>query len=98
MPDVEVPMNYEEMVRKSNFPHVGQIVRNKKSGDLWRVMAREVWRQVEHDPKGEPRIVPTIYLSFWQVRKGVPPGVGKMEGHLYNPDDISFTVQWEVFA
>ena len=91
---------YEDIIRKKGLPQVGQLVRSKKHGTLWRIMEkREVWQTIEDDPNTqEPRIVPAIYLSFWRVKPGVMPGVGKMMGYLYTLLDTTFEVNWEIVS
>lgn len=43
---------YQEIMEKKGLPHVGQTVRSKKYGTLWRVMEkREVWENIADDPK-----------------------------------------------
>ncbi len=88
---------FEEIIRQKGLPEVGQIVRSKKYGTLWRVMEkREVWQNIDPDPEtGEPRMVPAIYLAYWRIRDDVPPGVGKMLGYLYTLYDNTFEANWE---
>lgn len=88
---------YEEIIRQKGLPEVGQTVRSRQYGTLWRVMEkREVWQNIEPDPKtGEPRMVPAIYLVYWRQRDGVPPGVGKMLGFLYTLYDNTFEANWQ---
>ncbi|MEW6001812.1 MAG: hypothetical protein AB1638_04090 [Nitrospirota bacterium] len=90
--------DYEEIMRQKGLPRVGQIVRSKNYGTLWRVMEkREVWQNIEDDPEtGEPRLVPAIYLAFWRIEEGVMPGVGKMLGYLYTLYDNTFETNWEI--
>jgi hypothetical protein len=58
---------------------------------------REVWQTIEDDPEtGTPRMLPAIYLSFWRVRKGVMPGIGKMLGYAYTLYDTTFESNWEI--
>ena len=89
--------DYEEIMRKKGLPEVGQVVRSKKYGTIWRVMEkRETWMNIADDPKSkEPRMIPSIYLSYWKVTENVPPGVGKMMGHLYTLYDNTFEANWE---
>ena len=89
---------FEEIMRKKGLPRVGQTVRSKKYGTLWRIMEkRESWQTIEDDPDTkEPRLIPAIYLAFWRVQDGVPPGVGKMMGYLYTIYDNTFEANWEV--
>jgi len=87
----------EEMLRRTGLPGIGAVVRCRTSNSLWRVMEREVWRRVEHDPEtDEELVIPTFYLSFWRIEAGVPPGVGQLLGHLYYLDDNSFEANWEI--
>jgi hypothetical protein len=90
---------FEQILRRKGFPRIGTMVRCRRNNSLWRVMDREVWRRVEHDPKtDESRVVPTFYLSFWRIETGVPPGVGQMLGYLYTLNDNSFEANWEVIT
>jgi hypothetical protein len=87
----------DEVFKQKKLPNVGQIVRSKKFGTLWRVMEkREVWQHSADDPKsGQPSLLPAIYLAYWRVRKGVLPGVGKMLGYAYTLHDNTFAANWE---
>jgi len=91
---------FEEILRKKGLPEVGQVVRSKKYGTLWRVMEkRESWQTIEDDPKTkEPRLVPAIYIAYWRVKDGVPPGVGKMMGYLYTLYDNTFETNWKIVS
>ena len=91
-------VSFEEIVRKKGLPRVGQTVRSKKDGTLWRVMEkREIWQDIEDDPEtGEPRMAPAIYLSFWRIKEGVMPGVGDIMGYLYTIYDETFETEWEI--
>ena len=91
---------YEEIIQKKGLPQVGQTVRSKKHGTRWRVMEkREVWQNIDPDPKtGEARMVPAIYLAYWRIQVGVPPGVGKMMGYLYTLYDNTFENNWEIVS
>ncbi len=89
---------YEQIIREKGLPNVGQTVRSKKYGTLWRVMEKkEVWQNIDPDPKsGETRMIPAIYLSYWRVQDGVMPGVGRMMGFLYTLYDNTFALNWEI--
>lgn len=88
-------VTHEEVFRQKNLPGVGQIVRSKKYGTLWRVMEkREIWQNIEDDP--QTRMVPAIYLAYWKVQKGVLPGIGKMFGYAYTLHDNTFEANWEI--
>ncbi len=88
---------YQKIMREKKLPAVGQTVRSKKYGTVWRVMEKkEVWQNIDPDPQsGEPRMIPAIYLSYWKVQEGAMPGVGKMMGFLYTLYDNSFELNWD---
>jgi hypothetical protein len=89
---------YEEIIRQKGLPSVGQTVRSKKYGTIWRIMKKwEVWQNINPDPQtGEPRMIPAIYLSYWRIQEGVPPGVGRMRGYTYTLYDNTFEAKWEI--
>jgi hypothetical protein len=89
---------HDEIILRKNLPRVGQTVRNKKDGKLWRVMEkREVWQPTGDDPKdGHPRLVPAIHLTYWLIQQGVMPGIGQMIGQAYTLLDNTFEFNWEV--
>jgi hypothetical protein len=90
--------DFDEIIRQKGLPKVGQTVRSKTYGTLWRVMEKkEVWHNIEPDPTtGEPRMIPAIYLSFWKVQEGIRPGVGKMMGFEYTLYDNTFSLNWSI--
>lgn len=88
-------VTHEEVFRQKKLPNVGQTVRSKKHGTLWRVMEkREIWQNIEGDP--QTRMLPPIYLAYWKVQKGVLPGIGKMFGYAYTLHDNTFEANWEI--
>ncbi|MBW1752411.1 MAG: hypothetical protein JRJ46_04775 [Deltaproteobacteria bacterium] len=91
-------VTHDEVFREKNLPSVGQIVRSKKYGTLWRIMEkREVWQHTAGSMEsGEPRLVPAIYLAYWRIQKGVLPGIGKMLGYAYTLHDNTFVANWEI--
>lgn len=90
--------DYDEIIQKKGLPSVGQQVKSKKYGTIWRVMEkREVWENIDNDPDtGEMRMIPAIYLSFWKVQEGKMPGTGKMMAFNYTLYDNTFEANWEV--
>ncbi len=89
--------DFEKIIREKELPSVGETVRSKKHGTIWRVLEKkEVWHNIEPDPKtGEPRMVPAIYLAFWRVKEGERPGVGVMMGFEYTLYDNTFALNWD---
>lgn len=90
--------DYQKIVREKKLPGVGQTVRSKKFGTLWRVLEKkEVWQNIDPDPKtGDPRMIPAIYLMYWKVQDSTMPGVGKMMGFLYTLYDNTFQLNWDI--
>jgi hypothetical protein len=90
--------DFEKIIKEKKLPDVGQTVRSKKYGTLWRVLEKkEVWQNIEPDPKsGETRMIPAIYLSYWKVQEGAMPGVGRMMGFLYTLYDNTFALNWDL--
>ena len=93
-----MPHAHDEVLKQTKLPDVGHIVRSKKYGTLWRVMEkREVWQNTTDNPEsGLPRLIPSIYLSYWRVKKGVLPGLGKTLGYSYTLHDTTFDANWEI--
>jgi hypothetical protein len=89
---------YEQIIKEKGLPRVGQTVRSKKYGTLWRVTEkREIWRNIDPDPKSsEPRMIPAIYLLYWKVQEGTPPGAGRTMGFEYTLYDNTFTLNWDI--
>ena len=88
---------YEEIIQEKGLPSVGQTVRSKKYGTLWRTIKKEeIWRNIDPNPQtGESRMVPAIYLLYWKVQEERPPGVGKMMGFEYTIYDNTFSINWD---
>ena len=64
---------------------------------LWRLMEkREVWETIADDQTGEPRMNPAIYLSYWRIKEGVRPGVGRVMGFIYTLHDYTFSQHWKI--
>ena len=44
--------DFEKIIREKGLPEVGQQVRNKKYGTVWRVMEKkEVWANIDLTPR-----------------------------------------------
>ncbi len=90
--------SHQEVEQVKGLPHVGNTVRSKKYGTLWRVMEkREMWEHSADDPtSGHGRLVPAIYLRYWKIRDDKIPGIGKMLGYTYTALDNTFESNWEI--
>jgi hypothetical protein len=88
---------HDDVIRQKHLPRVGQTVRSKKYGTLWRVIEKkEVWQNTSDDPEtGKPRLMPAIYLTYWKIKKGELQGIGKMLGYSYTLHDNTFEANWE---
>ena len=96
--EVAMPETHNDVIREKHLPKVGDTVRSKKCGTPWRVIEkREVWLNTSDDPPtGEYRATPAIYLCYWRVQEGKPPGIGKMLGYAYSLHDNTFDANWEM--
>jgi NhaP-type Na+/H+ or K+/H+ antiporter len=76
------------------LPHVGERVRSKKDGRVWKVIEeREAW--TDGDVPGASSL-PTIRLRIWQIQEGVAPGTGVTRVLVFQPGDPPFQDGWEV--
>jgi len=81
---------FKELREKLGFPRVGQRVRHKKNGTVWKVIEeKESWLD-------SPQRTPGILLRFWGEEKSIRQGRGETISHVYSPDDLSFQDQWEI--
>jgi hypothetical protein len=91
---------FDELIRQKSLPRVGQTVRSKDYNTLWRIMSKsEEWQSTVDNPEtGEPRMVPAIKLTFWRIREGMQPGVGRTMTHSYTLYDNTFETHWEIVS
>ena len=91
---------HEEIYQQKKLPRVGETVRSKKYGTLWKVIEkREMWSPSADDPiTGNLRLVPAVYLCFWKIEEGQVPGLGQMLGFAYTLHDNTFETNWEVVS
>jgi len=91
-------LSHEQIEQHKKLPRVGDTVRSRKYGTLWRVLEkREMWEHSADDPRlGNARLVPAIYIRFWKMQEGQLPGIGKMLGYTYTLHDNTFESNWEI--
>lgn len=78
---------FRDLREKLGLPHVGERVRNKQSGTVWKIIEeKEVWT-------GD---VSTIQIRFWQEDSAGKSGTGKTMTHKYSKTDSSFETNWEI--
>jgi solute carrier family 9B (sodium/hydrogen exchanger), member 1/2 len=88
---------FKTLREQLQLPRVGQRVRHKGSGAVWKVIEeREVWVEMPAGDGGPVQLVPAIYLRYWKPRPDLPAGKGKTMSHRYTPDDYSFWHHWEI--
>lgn len=90
---------FKVLRERLKLPRVGQRVRNRVHGTLWKVIEeKEVWVEPAHGADatdGTLGYVPALYLRYWKVNEQAPPGTGKTQQHLYTLGDTSFDRFWE---
>ena len=91
---------FKELREKLALPHVGERVRSKSSGKVWKVIEKkEVWLK-EFDQKGAlqdpPRPSPAIYLRYWEEETSPGLNQGNTMSHQYTHKDSSFEEHWEI--
>lgn len=91
---------HEEIVSEKKLPQVGQTVRSKKYGTVWKVIEkRQIYAHSTGDPEiGNYKLVPAIYLIYWKVIEGKIQGIGKMLGYAYTLHDNTFESNWEIIT
>jgi NhaP-type Na+/H+ or K+/H+ antiporter len=94
--------SFKDLRMKLRLPHVGERVRSKKFGTVWKVIEqKEVWTSESADPDdiGDTEsalLAPAIYLRYWRQDTSQGPGRGKTMSYRYRQNDPSFSDHWEV--
>jgi len=84
---------HDDVIREKKLPRVGDTVKSKKYGTLWRVVEKkEVWENTSDFL----HLVPAIYLTYRKVEKGKSPATGKIRAYAYTLHDTTFETNWEV--
>ena len=88
---------FKTLREKLQLPRVGEKVRNKKYGTVWKIIEeKEVWLEVAEAEELEGGPSPAIYLRFWKPESASGPGKGKTVEHRYSFMDSSFHATWEI--
>lgn len=83
---------HDHVIKEKNLPRVGQSVRRKLDGTLWRVIEkREVYQRTVDD-----QLLPAIQLTYWREQPGQLQGIGEMYGQAYTLHDNLFESNWEI--
>jgi solute carrier family 9B (sodium/hydrogen exchanger), member 1/2 len=80
------------------LPRVGERVRHKLHGTVWKVIEeKELWVQEPQAGGGAAgELVPALALRFWKVGNDETRGRGRTRSHRYLPGDHSFDLYWEL--
>ena len=91
---------FKTLREKLELPRVGERVRDRETGGLWKVIEeKETWLTgpdaalSDRDRNGP---MPAIYLRFWDERNNNGPGTGRTRTCRYSQNDPSFQDQWEI--
>jgi NhaP-type Na+/H+ or K+/H+ antiporter len=91
---------FKELREKLALPHVGERVRSKVSGSIWKVIEqKEVWLKnpgKSGSSEGALGLLPAIYLRYWRESKSTETGKGKTLSYRYTQKDGSFEDHWEI--
>jgi Kef-type K+ transport system membrane component KefB len=86
---------FKTLRQQLGLPRVGQKVRQKFHGTIWKVIEeREVWVSPAGPEPGQ--LVPAIHMRYWKPEPDLPPGKGRTLSHRYTLDDRSFSLYWEI--
>jgi len=95
--DELTPYRFVTLRSQLKLPRVGQRVRQRESGTIWKVIEeKEVWVAQPDPGGGPPRLIPALSLRLWRMDPDLPPGKGKTFRHNYTPGDFSFDRHWEI--
>ena len=91
---------FKKLREKLSLPRVGERVRSKHSGRIWKVIEeKELWLE-EPSAAGSseeaPRLIPAIYLRYWGEETSKKPGKGRTISYQYSHKDPSFQDHWEI--
>jgi len=91
---------FKELRGKLGLPHVGERVRSKASGTIWKVIEqKEVWLDDGSKPVDSQdalNLLPAIYLRYWKEGENTGAGKGKTLSYHYTQKDPSFDDHWEI--
>jgi len=90
-------MRFKTLREQLALPRVGQRVRHKITGTIWKVIEeREVWVEAPDPAPDGTQLVPAIHLRYWRPRPDLALGKGKTLFYAYTLEDRSFAENWEI--
>ena len=97
----ERPMyRFKELRDNLDLPHVGERIRSKSHGTVWKIIhEEEVWlnsQEMEGRSGTDSHPMPAILLRLWKEDTSNGPGTGKTMTYRYSQLDPSFHNNWEI--
>jgi hypothetical protein len=92
---------FRELRERLALPRVGERVRSKRYGTVWKVIEeKETWLSSSEAGGShgghDGRLVPAIHIRFWREDTSKGPGTGKTMTYRYSIADPSFQEHWEI--
>ncbi|MGB5424498.1 MAG: hypothetical protein WBN03_20200 [Desulfobacterales bacterium] len=91
---------FKELRGNMDLPRVGERVRSKQYGTVWKVIEeKEIWFPEPADKQGKkvsPDLIPAVSLRYWKEDCSQGPGSGKTMFYRYRRIDPSFQAHWEI--
>jgi NhaP-type Na+/H+ or K+/H+ antiporter len=91
---------FKELRDKLGLPHVGERVREKQSGSIWKVVEeKEMWVKESSAVGGfddTSRMVPAICIRYWGEEISKNSGKDKIMTFKYSQNGPSFQEHWEI--
>ncbi|MCP4104794.1 MAG: sodium:proton antiporter [Desulfobacteraceae bacterium] len=85
---------FKDIREKLGIPHVGERVRSRQFGTVWKVIEqKEIWMDESDDSS---RKIPGISLRYWREDTSKGPGTGKTISFRYSQKNPSFQEYWEI--
>ncbi len=85
---------FRDIRERLGLPHVGERIRFKENGSLWKVIEeKEIWQE---RASSQEQTIPTIDLRLWLLGEGRAPGTGPTRSLRFTPEDAPFDWKWEI--
>ncbi len=86
------PYKFKDLRQKLELPRVGERVRDRRDGTLWKVIEeREFWLE-----GSEGVAVPAIELRLWNEQRSTSQGKGDTQYITFTPSSQPFSTEWEI--
>ncbi len=94
------PYKFKEIREKLDLPRVGERVRNKETGNIWKVIEeKEIWLKPDETESKKSttfRKIPAIIFRFWAEDTHPPEGTGKTLTQTFSSKGRPFEKDWEI--